>query len=470
MTPTRFAWPYGGRQVFLTGSFTRWTDHVLMRPVEGSSMVFQTVLNLAAGCHQYKFLVDGVWRFDEQNPYVTDEHGSINNIIFVRDPEPLPVLTSDTSSSKQIMDVDNRIINYMAFLGSMPREPVPQISDGEVDVCRHRLSVLMSRYTVYELLPESGKVSILDVKVPVKQAFHVMFEQGLPVVPVWDDFRGQLIGMLTASDFILILRELHNKRSVVTNEELEMHSISAWKEEKYQLNRESDRSLHRPFGRSLVQAGPHESLKDVALRILEHKISSIPIIHFVQDGSCPQLLYNACLAGILKYICRHFKLSPGSLPLFKQPIGRLPFGTWIPDIGKASGRQPVLVRHSTSLSSALNLLIQERVSSIPIVDDNGSLLEVYSRSDITSLANGNVYTYIHLDQTNMHQALQLVYEANGTIYAHRRFQTCLRSDSLYDVMERLSDPAVRRVIVVEAGSKRVEGIVSLSDVFNFLLR
>ncbi|KAK9120266.1 hypothetical protein Scep_018359 [Stephania cephalantha] len=384
MAPTRFAWPYGGRQVFLTGSFTRWTDHVLMRPVEGSSMVFQTVLNLAAGCHQYKFLVDGVWRFDEQNPYVTDEHGSINNIIFVRDPEPLPVLTSDASSSRQIMDVDNRIINYMAFLGSMPREPVPQISDGEVDVCRHRLSVLMSRYTVYELLPESGKVSILDVKVPVKQAFHVMFEQGLPVVPVWDDFRGQLIGMLTASDFILILRE----------------------------------------------AGPHESLKDVALRILEHKISSIPIIHLCKMD-----------------ICRHFKLSPGSLPLFKQPIGRLPLGTWIPDIGKASGRQPVLVRHSTSLSSALNLLIQERVSSIPIVDDNGSLLEVYSRS-------------LHAPSFRILKLL-ILHLAHGFM---------LKVVPLNILSGTATDPAVRRVIVVEAGSKRVEGIVSLSDVFNFLLR
>lgn len=30
-------------------------------------------------------------------------------------------------------------------------------------------------------------------------------------------------------------------------------------------------------------------------------------------------------------------------------------------------------------------------------------------------------------------------------------------------------PGVRRVIIVEAGSKRVEGIISLSDVFRFLL-
>ncbi|KAG0479847.1 hypothetical protein HPP92_010705 [Vanilla planifolia] len=37
--------------------------------------------------------------------------------------------------------------------------------------------------------------------------------------------------------------------------------------------------------------------------------------------------------------------------------------------------------------------------------------------------------------------------------------------ALQEVMERLSSPGVRRVVIVEAGSKCVEGIISLSDIF-----
>ncbi|KAJ4961389.1 hypothetical protein NE237_021299 [Protea cynaroides] len=470
MVPTRFAWPYGGRQVFLSGSFTRWTEHLPMTPVEGSSVVFQAIYNLAPGYHQYKFLVDGVWRLDENNPYVTDEYGMVNNFILVKEPEVASsILRSEPLLSKSGMDVDNDIFQQAASLsGGTQRELVLQISESDIDVSRRRLSILLSSYTAYELLPDSGKVFVLDVKLPVKQAFHIMYEQGLAVVPFWDDSKGQISGMLTASDFILILKELHNNSSLLTNEELEMHSILAWKEGKIQLHRKSDEPMQLPFRRPLIQATPQESLKDVAQKILQNKISTVPIIHSSQDGLCQQLLHLACLPGILKYICRHFRHSPGALPLLQNPVGRLPLGTWAPDIRLTNAYQLTMLQPNVPLSSALDLLTEAQISSIPIVDANGCLLDLFSRSDITSLAKSSAYVHIRLDQTSIHQALQLVYEASGPLNAHRRCQTCLRSDSLHDVMERLSDPVVRRLIVIEAGSKRVEGIISLSDVFNFL--
>ncbi|XP_043706337.1 sucrose nonfermenting 4-like protein [Telopea speciosissima] len=471
MVPTRFAWPYGGRQVFLSGSFTRWTEHLPMTPVEGSSMVFQAICNLAPGYHQYKFLVDGVWRLDENQPYVTDEYGMVNNIILVKELELAPsILRSEPFPSKSGMDVDNGNFQQLASLsGGIQREPVLQISESDIDVSRRRLSILLSRCTAYELLPDSGKVFAVDVKLPVKQAFHVMYEQGLAVIPIWDDSKGQLSGMLTSSDFILILKELHNNVPMLANEELEMHPILAWKEGKFQLHRKSDGAIQPPFRRPLIQVSPQVSLKDVAWKILQNKISTVPIIHSSQYGLCQQFLHLACLPGILKYICRHFRHSPGTLPFLQNPVGRLPLGTWAPDIGIVNAYQLTTVQPNAPLSSALDLLVEAHVSSIPIVDGNGCLLDQFSRSDITSLAKGSAYAHIRLDETSMHQALLLVYKANGPLNAHKRCQTCLRSDSLLNIMERLSDPEVRRLIVIEPGSKRVEGIISLSDVFNFLL-
>ena len=57
VTPTRFVWPYGGRRVFLSGSFTRWTEHVPMSPLEGCPSVFQVICNLTPGYHQVNILV-----------------------------------------------------------------------------------------------------------------------------------------------------------------------------------------------------------------------------------------------------------------------------------------------------------------------------------------------------------------------------------------------------------------------------
>ena len=51
-----------------------------------------------------------------------------------------------------------------------------------------------------------------------------------------------------------------------------------------------------------LQAGPHECLKDVALKVLQNKVSTVPIIHSsADDGSFHQLLLHlASLSGILK--------------------------------------------------------------------------------------------------------------------------------------------------------------------------
>eukprot|EP00494_Astrolonche_serrata_P004290 UN04302 len=123
-----------------------------------------------------------------------------------------------------------------------------------------------------------------------------------------------------------------------------------------------------------------------------------------------------------------------------------------------------MLRPNTSLSSALNLLVQAGVSSIPIVDDNDSLIDTYSRSDITALAKDKVYTHIRLDEMTIHQALQLGQDANSPfgLFNGQRCQMCLQSDPLLKVMERLANPGVRRVFIVEAGSKRVEGVISLN--------
>ncbi|KDP23504.1 hypothetical protein JCGZ_23337 [Jatropha curcas] len=457
VVPMRFVWPYGGRSVFLSGSFTGWTEHIPMSPVEGCPTVFQVVCSLTPGYHQYKFFVDGEWRHDEHQQSVSGNYGVVNTVFLPREPDMVPsIVNPETSGSN--MELDD------VFL-----RPEVRLTEADLEVSRHRISAFLSTHTAYELLPESGKVIALDVNLPVKQAFHILYEQGVPVAPLWDFPKGQFVGVLSALDFILILRELGNHGSNLTEEELETHSISAWKEGKLHLNRQIDGD-GRAYARRLIHAGPYDYLKDVALKILQNKVSMVPIIHSSShDGSFPQLLHLASLSGILKCICRHFRHSASSLPVLQQPICTIPLGTWVPKIGESNLRPFAMLRPNASLGDALSLLVQAEVSSIPIVDDNDSLVDIYSRSDITALAKDKAYAQIHLDEISIHQALQLGQDASSPFYNGQRCHMCLGSDPLHKVMERLAIPGVRRILIVEAGTKRVEGIISLSDVFRFLL-
>ncbi|CAA2971880.1 Hypothetical predicted protein [Olea europaea subsp. europaea] len=465
MVHTPFTWRYGGHQVSICGSFNGWTEKIPMTLVEVSSSIFQIIIDLPPGYHQYKFFVDGMWRVDEQQICAQDEYGTINNIILVNGAENVsPNLPAEAFGASINLD-KARIMQFVgSSLGAPVNKPVLQFSDGEMDVSRNLLSMHLSSSRAYDLIPYSGKVIVFDVEVAVEQAFRDMFDQGLAVVPLWDEHHGQIAGMLTASDFMLILLKLHRNRAMFTNEELDIHTISAWKHQKFHHPKDMIGALVPLQQRSLIQAGPDESLGGLASRILHNNISAVPIIHSAKDGSCPQLLHIACLSEILKHVCRHFKHHIGYLPLLQQPIGYLPLVTWAREAGRASDRPLLTLRTNDSLDSALNLLLEAQISSVPILDDRGNIVSVYSRSDIMSLAKDNMYIRIQLDEMMMSQALEATGEAGG------RYQTCTRFDSLCRVMELLSEPDVRRVIVIEACSRRIEGIITLRDVFTFILR
>lgn len=55
----------------------------------------------------------------------------------------------------------------------------------------------------------------------------------------------------------------------------------------------------------LLQAEPYDNLRDVAWKILEFDVATVPVIQSSsQDGSYPQLLHLASLSEILK--CKFF--------------------------------------------------------------------------------------------------------------------------------------------------------------------
>ncbi len=47
----------------------------------------------------------------------------------------------------------------------------------EPEFTRNKVRAFLSGHTCYELIPESGKVVVLDVGLPIRQAFHALREQ-----------------------------------------------------------------------------------------------------------------------------------------------------------------------------------------------------------------------------------------------------------------------------------------------------
>ncbi|XP_073040036.1 sucrose nonfermenting 4-like protein isoform X2 [Primulina eburnea] len=441
-----------------------WSKRIQMIPIDGSATVFQRIIDVPPGCYQYKFLVDGTWQVDQQQICDVDEYGTVNNIVLVCGTELMIPDFNAEAFQPSTSGANDKAMLSVGSSGNLSIEPALQLSDADMDILRQVLSMHLLSAAVYELIPNSGKVLLLDVEVDVKQAFHVMYDEGLRVVPLWDEHNRQVAGMLTASDFILILLQLHSNRAIFANEDLGRQTVSSWKGWKFQHHRDVLRTLMPRERMPLIHAGPDESLADAASRIIQNNVSAIPVVHLV-NGLCPCLLHIACLSGVLKHVCRHLKHHLGYLTLLQQPVGYLPLGTWAKEFLRTMDR-PLLTLHlSDSLNAALTMLLEAQISSIPIVDDGGNLVDIYSRSDIISLAKDSMYTHIQLNHMTISQAIEITADVRRD-----RLQTCTRFDSLYRVMELLSEPDTRRVIIVEASSRRVEGVITLRDVFHFLSR
>ncbi|GMP45037.1 hypothetical protein CsSME_00013719 [Camellia sinensis var. sinensis] len=250
LIPTRFVWPYRGGSVFLYCSFIGWSGHYLMTPVEGCPTVFQTICSLPPSYHQYKIVVDDQWRHDEHQPFENGNYGTVNTVFLARESNYVPGILNPQMHCGSNMDVDNEAFQRLVRVSGGP---------------------------LHEALP-----------------------RGIPMAPLGDFCKGQFVGVLSALDFIMIVRELGSHGSNPMEEELETHTISAWKDAKSYLSRQIDGN-GRLFPRQLVHAGPDENLKDVPLKILQNNVATVSVIHSSSsNASILQLLHLASLSGILK--------------------------------------------------------------------------------------------------------------------------------------------------------------------------
>lgn len=183
--------------------------------------------------HQYKFIVDGEWRHDETQPFMPDPLGNVNNWLFVRKPEtgsgPAPVqptavtaapapqpsspLAQPSSPAPQPASpahsaapapgakafaepaAATNAAPASAPAARAPQQPLPESrsaagsqappsvrSEAEPENTCRSVQDFLGAHTAYELIPESGKVVVLDVDLPMRQALHALHEQGKRVV------------------------------------------------------------------------------------------------------------------------------------------------------------------------------------------------------------------------------------------------------------------------------------------------
>ncbi|XP_031789019.1 uncharacterized protein LOC100678622 isoform X4 [Nasonia vitripennis] len=253
----------------------------------------------------------------------------------------------------------------------------------------------------YDLIPTSAKLVVFDTHLLVKKAFFALVYNGVRAAPLWDSSQQQFVGMLTITDFIKILQMYYTSPSV-TMDELEEHELDTW------------RKVLKEQVHPLVSIEPDASLYDAIKTLINNRIHRLPVI----DPDTGNVLYILTHKRILRFLFLYIHELP--TPTFSnKTLEELRIGTF-ENIETAT--------EDTSIILALKKFVERRVSALPIVDNDGKLVNIYSKFDVINLAAEK--TYNNLDVT--------LREANE----HRNewfegVQSCKLSETLFTVMEKI---------------------------------
>ncbi|CAJ1072326.1 '-AMP-activated protein kinase subunit gamma-1-like isoform X1 [Xyrichtys novacula] len=291
----------------------------------------------------------------------------------------------------------------------------------------------MKSHKCYDIVPTSSKLVVFDTALQVKKAFFALVANGVRAAPLWDTEKQSFVGMLTITDFIIILHRYY-KSPLVQIYELEEHKLETWREVYLQ-------ATFKP----LVNISPDASLFDAVYTLIKNKIHRLPVIDPVTGNALYILTHKRILKFLQLFMCEMPK------PAFmKQTLGELGIGTY---------NDIAFIHPDTPIIKALNIFVERRISALPVVDESGKVVDIYSKFDVINLAAEKTYNNLDITVTQALKHRSQYFEG---------VMKCHKMETMETIVDRIVKAEVHRLVVVDERSS-IEGIVSLSDILQALV-
>uniref|UniRef100_A0A665U8D4 5'-AMP-activated protein kinase subunit gamma-1-like n=1 Tax=Echeneis naucrates TaxID=173247 RepID=A0A665U8D4_ECHNA len=291
----------------------------------------------------------------------------------------------------------------------------------------------MKSHKCYDIVPTSSKLVVFDTALQVKKAFFALVANGVRAAPLWDTEKQSFVGKNNKTCLLWFLRS-HTLCPLVQIYELEEHKLETWREVYLQ-------ATFKP----LVNISPDASLFDAVYTLIKNKIHRLPVIDPVTGNALYILTHKRILKFLQLFMCEMPK------PAFmKQTLGELGIGTY---------HDIAFIHPDTPIIKALNIFVERRVSALPVVDDSGKVVDIYSKFDVINLAAEKAYNNLDITVTRALKHRSQYFE--GVVKCHKM-------ETMETIVDRIVKAEVHRLVVVDERSS-IEGIVSLSDILQTLV-
>ncbi|KAA8524869.1 hypothetical protein F0562_011292 [Nyssa sinensis] len=130
--PTMITWNYDGKQVAVEGSWDNWKTREFLHR---SGNDFSIVKVLQSGVYNYRFIVDGQWRYAPDLPHERDDRGNMFNILDLQDyiPEVPNNISASESPASPISDYNNSPFHSEDFNEKLLPEMPPLLQKTPLD-------------------------------------------------------------------------------------------------------------------------------------------------------------------------------------------------------------------------------------------------------------------------------------------------------------------------------------------------
>ncbi|KAI4115215.1 MAG: hypothetical protein LQ338_007889 [Usnochroma carphineum] len=289
--------------------------------------------------------------------------------------------------------------------------------------------------TSYDVLPLSFRLIIFDTSLLVKKSLTILTQNGIVSAPLWDSKTSTFAGLLTTSDYInLIQYYWQNPDAVNRIDQFKLNSL---------------RDIEKAIGVSPLETAsihPLKPLYDACRRMLETRARRIPLIDTDDETGRAMVVSVVTQYRILKFVA----VNVHETQMLRKPLRHLNLGTY---------KDLVTANMETSVFEVIHKLVNYNISSIPILNSDGVVTNVFEAVDVITLIKGANYDELNL---NVGEALQKRSEDFPGIF------TCSIDDRLDTIFDTIRKSRVHRFVVIDEESRLV-GVLTLSDILEYML-
>jgi 5'-AMP-activated protein kinase regulatory gamma subunit len=287
---------------------------------------------------------------------------------------------------------------------------------------------------------------------------------GIVSAPLWDSQSSTFAGLLTTADYINVIQYYWQNPDALQ------------KVDKFRLS--SLRDIEKALGVKPIETisiHPDRPVYEACRKMLESRARRIPVVDSDDETHRTMVVSVITQYRILKFIAVNVKETQK----LRKPLREMNVGTYS-DIATCYMDTPVM--------DVIHMLVKKSISSVPIIDRAGVVLNVFESVDVIALIKGGSYDDLNLTVGDallkrspvsfassfspLYLPINSVNRPWPELTRHDQdfpgIFTCSLQDSMSTIYDTIRKSRVHRFIVLDDDAK-LKGVLTLSDVLEFTL-